>query len=68
MEEKDPYLYKVVTRVKRGNEVIDEIVQPLGIRKFEIIGGKGFYLNGEKYRCMECAGTGLVGNRIGFKE
>lgn len=46
---KDPYLYKVVTRVKRGNEVIDEIVQPLGIRKFEIIGGKGFYLNGEKY-------------------
>ena len=29
--------------------MIDEVVQPLGVRKYEIIAGKGFYLNGEKY-------------------
>lgn len=46
---KDPYLYKMVTTLKDGQKVLDEVVQPLGIRKFEIIGGDGFYLNGEKY-------------------
>lgn len=46
---KDPYLYKVVSTLKSDGNVIDEVVQPLGFRKFEIIAGKGFYLNGEKY-------------------
>lgn len=46
---KDPYLYKMVTTLKKNDKVIDEVIQPLGIRKFEIVGGKGFYLNGEKY-------------------
>lgn len=46
---KDPHLYKVVTQLKRGNEIIDEVIQPLGIRKYEAIAGKGFFLNGEKY-------------------
>lgn len=46
---KDPYLYKVVTRVKSGEQVLDEMVQPLGLRKYEIKAGDGFYLNGEKY-------------------
>lgn len=46
---KDPYLYKVVSRLKRKGQVIDEVVQPLGIRKYEIVAGKGFFLNGEKY-------------------
>lgn len=46
---KDPYLYKVVTRVKSGDQVLDEMVQPLGLRKYEIVAGDGFYLNGEKY-------------------
>ena len=46
---KDPYLYKVVTQVKAGGEVLDEVVQPLGLRKYEIVAGDGFYLNGEKY-------------------
>ncbi|MGN0230481.1 MAG: glycoside hydrolase family 2 protein [Muribaculaceae bacterium] len=45
----DPYLYKVVTCLKSGNEVIDEIVQPLGLRHYEAIAGKGLYLNGKKY-------------------
>ena len=46
---KNPYLYKVVSRLVRDGKVIDEVVQPLGLRKYEIVAGKGFYLNGEKY-------------------
>lgn len=45
----DPYLYKVVSRLLDGGKVIDEVVQPLGVRHYEIVAGKGFYLNGEKY-------------------
>ena len=45
----DPYLYKVVSRLLQGKKVIDEVVQPLGLRKYEIVAGKGFFLNGEKY-------------------
>ena len=46
---KDPYLYKVRICLYQGDALIDEISQPLGLRKYEIIAGKGFYLNGEKY-------------------
>ncbi|MDH6533608.1 beta-galactosidase [Parabacteroides sp. 52] len=46
---KNPYLYKVVSRLLQNGQVIDEVVQPLGIRKYEIKAGEGFYLNGEKY-------------------
>lgn len=46
---KDPYLYRILTQVKQEGKVIDEIVQPLGLRNYSIIAGKGFYLNGEKY-------------------
>lgn len=45
----DPYLYKVVSRLMQDGRVIDEVVQPLGLRKYEIVAGKGFFLNGEKY-------------------
>ena len=47
---KDPYLYRVVTILKdRKGNTIDEVVQPLGIRSIEIIAGKGFFLNGQRY-------------------
>ncbi|WP_353329660.1 glycoside hydrolase family 2 protein [Bacteroides sedimenti] len=46
---KDPYLYKVVSRLIKDGKVIDEVTQPLGVRKYEIVAGKGFYLNGERY-------------------
>lgn len=47
---KDPYLYKVVVSLKDENSIIiDQVTQPLGIRKFEVKGGDGFYLNNEKY-------------------
>ena len=45
----DPYLYKVVSRLIQNGRVIDEVIQPLGIRKYEIVAGKGFFLNGKKY-------------------
>ncbi|MDR1808842.1 MAG: beta-galactosidase [Prevotella sp.] len=44
----DPYLYKVVTQLVSGGEVIDEIVQPLGLRRFELKAADGMYLNGKK--------------------
>lgn len=45
----DPYLYKVVSRLVQNDRVIDEVVQPLGLRKYEAVAGQGFYLNGKKY-------------------
>ncbi|WP_415954783.1 glycoside hydrolase family 2 protein [Phocaeicola coprophilus] len=45
----DPYLYKVVSRMKQDGHVIDEVIQPLGLRKYEAVAGKGFFLNGKKY-------------------
>lgn len=45
----DPYLYKVVSRLMQNGRVIDEVVQPLGLRKYKIVAGKGFFLNGKKY-------------------
>lgn len=44
----DPYLYKVVARLVSDGEVIDEVVQPLGLRRFELKAGDGMYLNGKK--------------------
>ena len=46
----DPYLHKVVVSLKDENSnIIDQVIQPLGIRKIEVKAGKGFYLNDEKY-------------------
>lgn len=44
----DPYLYKVVTRLVSGGKVIDEVEQPLGVRRFELRAADGMYLNGKK--------------------
>lgn len=45
----DPYLYRVVSRLYQDGHQVDEVVQPLGLRKYEIVAGEGFYLNGKKY-------------------
>ena len=42
----DPYLYKVETVVRTNGQVVDRVVEPLGIRWVEA-DGDGFYLNGE---------------------
>ncbi|MGJ1432334.1 glycoside hydrolase family 2 protein [Sphingobacterium spiritivorum] len=44
----DPYLYKLVTQVVQGGKVVDEVIQPLGLRHFELKAGDGMYLNGIK--------------------
>lgn len=45
----DPYLYRLVTQIKQGGVVVDEVTQPLGIRKFELRASEGFFLNDIKY-------------------
>lgn len=44
---KDPYLYTVVARLIRHNEVLDEVEANLGVREFYVDPEKGFFLNGE---------------------
>lgn len=44
----DPYLYKVTTKLISNGNVIDEVIQPLGIRHFELKAEDGMYLNGKK--------------------
>ncbi|MDE5932609.1 MAG: glycoside hydrolase family 2 protein, partial [Lachnospiraceae bacterium] len=46
---KDPYLYRLSARLKRGETVLDEISIPYGIRTFSIDPDKGFFLNGVSY-------------------
>lgn len=46
----DPYLYKVIVQLLQKGQVIDEVIQPLGFRKFEFAGGKGFFVNDKPYR------------------
>jgi beta-galactosidase len=47
---KDPYLYSLTTAIIKDGKTIDEVRQPLGLRYFSIVPGKGFYLNGQPYR------------------
>lgn len=44
----DPYLYKTVVQLLKNEKVIDEVVQPLGFRSFELKTADGMYLNGKK--------------------
>ena len=46
----DPYLYRAVTTISYNGKVSDRIELPVGIRKFEIVGGEGLLLNGKPYR------------------
>ena len=46
----NPYLYSVKTQVKVGGIVIDEVIQPLGIRYYSVDANNGFFLNGTSCR------------------
>ena len=46
---KDPYLYSVTVRIHRGGDVVDQVVQPLGLRTVAITPEQGFLLNGQPY-------------------
>lgn len=43
----DPYLYSVEVSLLKDNKVIDQIIQPLGLRYFHVDPDKGFFLNGK---------------------
>ena len=44
----DPYLYRLVVKVEQNGNLLDEVIQPLGLRHFELKTGDGMYLNGKK--------------------
>ncbi|MEH7254357.1 sugar-binding domain-containing protein, partial [Neobacillus niacini] len=41
-----PYLYKVVTKLKMDNKIVDEYDTTLGVRTFEFTNDQGFFING----------------------
>lgn len=47
-----PYLYKIVSQVLSGNQVLDTYTTPLGIRYFEFDPDKGFSLNGKRLKIL----------------
>jgi beta-galactosidase len=53
----DPYLYRVHTRVldTRNGTLLDEVVNPLGLRRFKFDTRQGFTLNGEPCKLVGTA-------------
>ena len=45
-----PYMYKVITQIKKDGKVIDNYETPIGIRYFIFDKDKGFFLNGESVK------------------
>ena len=45
----DPYLYQAVIELRSGDNVVDSVVQPLGLRFYSVDPDKGFFLNGKPY-------------------
>jgi beta-galactosidase len=45
----DPYLYRVEVNLKVNGTLVDNSVQPLGLRFFRVDPNLGFYLNGKAY-------------------
>lgn len=64
-----PSLYKVITRIfnAKTNELLDEVLQPLGLRWYEFSAENGFVLNGKllkligtnRHQCFEGLGNAL---------
>ena len=46
---RDPYLYALRAKLLVAGKEVDVIRQPLGLRKVEIVAGKGVLLNGKPY-------------------
>lgn len=46
---KDPYQYNVQVELLCDGKVVDEVVQPIGLRYFSVDPNKGFFLNGQSY-------------------
>ncbi len=64
-----PSLYKVITRIynNKTNELLDEVLQPLGLRWYEFTTENGFVLNGKplkligtnRHQCFDQLGNAL---------
>jgi beta-galactosidase len=48
----NPYLYKVHTEIYEKGILVDEIVNPLGVRWFSFNADNGFYLNGKPLKLI----------------
>ena len=59
---KDPYSYRARVRIMRGERIIDEVIQPLGLRSFSVDPAQGFLLNGRPY---DLHGTSLHQDHAG---
>jgi beta-galactosidase len=46
----DPYLYRAVVELHAGNDVVDAVEQPLGLRSYYVDPDRGFFLNGHPYQ------------------
>lgn len=46
---RDPYLYQATVELRNAGRVIDRVIQPLGVRAFNVDPGKGLILNGRPY-------------------
>lgn len=46
----EPHLYIVVTRIKSGSQIVDEVRTPFGIRSAEFRADSGFWLNGQNIK------------------
>lgn len=45
----DPYLYRTVVELRYGDQLLDAVEQPLGLRYFRVDPELGFFLNGKPY-------------------
>lgn len=43
----DPFLYQVEVSLLHNGEILDQVIQPLGLRFYRIDPDEGFFLNGE---------------------
>lgn len=43
----NPYLYTVKVTLEKHNDIVDELIIPIGLRFFEFDAKKGFFLNGK---------------------
>lgn len=59
----DPYLYRLIARIVRRNEAVDEVSTRFGVREFYVDPEKGFFLNGTS---MPLRGVSRHQDRLGI--
>ena len=72
---RDPYLYQTVVSLQNeAGEVLEETVQPLGLRYFRLDADRGFFLNGQYLdlqavnRHQDRAGKGSAISKVDMRE